>query len=146
MKINEILVEYSDDPLVGKLGDITGWNKYQKTDRPTADDDWNPDGEISKSTKAQPQSRQKKSKPVVPETEVPSKSLQRVVMNKIINDQLLMSDDKKFIQSVINSIQSGTIKPNVGANALVEILKLKNAGYTLDKKQIEIVNKYNSSL
>jgi hypothetical protein len=59
---------------------------------------------------------------------------------------LIMSEDKKFIQSVNNSIQSGTIKPNVGANALIEILKLKNAGYTLDKKQIEIVNKYNSSL
>jgi hypothetical protein len=146
MKINEILVEYNDDPLVGKLGDVTGWNKYQKTDRPTADDDWNPDGVISKSTKAQPQSSQKKSKSVVPETEVPNKSFQRIVMNKIINDQLLMSDDKKFIQSVINSIQSGTIKPNVNANSLIEILKLKNAGYTLDKKQIEIVDKYNSSL
>ena len=144
MKINEILVEYNDDPLVGKLGDITGWNKYQRTDRPTADDDWNPDRSMS--NKTQSQIRQKKSKPVVPETDVPDKSLQRIVMNKIINDKLLMADDRRFIQSVINSIQSGTIKPNVSANALVEILKLKNAGYTLDKKQIEIVDKYNSSL
>ena len=57
-----------------------------------------------------------------------------------------MSDDRKFIQSVINNIQSGAIKPNVNANALIEILKLKNSGYTLDKKQIEIISKYNSSL
>jgi len=146
MKINEILVEYNDDPLVGKLGDITGWNKYQRTDQPTADDDWNPDRPISKSTKSQSQTKQKKSKSVVPETDVPSKSLQKIVMNKIINDQLLMADDRRFIQSVINSIQSGTIKPNVNANSLIEILKAKNAGYTLDKKQIEIVDKYNSSL
>jgi len=146
MKINEIIIEYKGDSLLKKFGDWTGWNEYQTDLNPTADDDWNPDGAISKSTKAQPQSSQKKLKPAVPKTEAPSKSLQRVVMNKIINDQLLMSDDKKFIQSVINSIQSGVIKPNVNANSLIEILKAKNAGYTLDKKQIEIVDKYNSSL
>ena len=146
MRIKELFFEAGDDPLGFSLGDLTGWNKYQRTDQPTADDNWDPTRKLptDKSSKAQ-STRKKTAEPSV-QSEIPRTSDQRIVMNKIINDQLLMSDDRKFIQSVINNIQSGAIKPNVNANALIEILKLKNSGYTLDKKQIEIISKYNSSL
>ena len=77
MKINEILVEYKDDSLLKKFGDWTGWNKYQTDLDPTADDDWNPNRSISKSTKAQSQPGEKKAKPVVAKTDAPSNSLQR---------------------------------------------------------------------
>lgn len=146
MRIKELFFEAGDDPLGFSLGDLTGWNKYQRTDQPTADDNWDPDRKLPTDKSSKVQSTRKKTAEPSVQSEIPRTSDQRIVMNKIINDQLLMSDDRKFIQSVINNIQSGAIKPNVNANSLIEILKLKNSGYTLDKKQIEIISKYNSSL
>ena len=101
MRIKELFFEAGDDPLGFSLGDLTGWNKYQRTDQPTADDNWDPDRKLptAKSSKAQ-STRKKTTEPSV-QSEVPRTSDQRIVMNKIINDQLLMADDRKSLTECV---------------------------------------------
>jgi hypothetical protein len=145
MRIKDLFVEADSDPLSTSLGDLTGWNRYQKKDTATADDDWNPDRVVKPTQAAKSQPSKSQTVKTQPKVEIDSNT-QRTVLKKIIGNQLLLRDDQTKLQLLISNLQDGIIRPGVNASQLISAVKTKLAGYDLSKEQLEVIKQYSSTL
>jgi len=144
MKAKEFIFER--DSLWDKVKDVTGWSKYQNTDRPTADDDWNPFR--SKDTKQSAVSKPVKKtaiKPQISDKNIKNFEIKDVV-SRLESGQPMYADDQDRLSRLINSLKKGSITSPVDTGSLLRTLKDAQQGKSLSDEQKQILVNYKNNL
>jgi hypothetical protein len=144
MKAKEFIFER--DSLWDKVKDVTGWSKYQNTDRPTADDDWNPFR--SKDTKQSAVSKPVKKtaiKPQISDKNIKNFEIKDVV-SRLESGQPMYADDQDRLSRLINGLKKGSITSPVDTGSLLRTLKDAQQGKSLSDEQKQILVNYKNNL
>ena len=143
MKAKEFIFER--DSLWDKVKDVTGWSKYQNTDRPTADDDWNPN-RVKGAAPAVKKTQQKTvTKPAVSDKGIKDFEIKDIV-SRLQNAQPMYADDQDRLNRLINSLRKSTVSTSVDTAALLRTLKDAQQGKSLSDEQKQILVNYKNNL
>jgi hypothetical protein len=144
MKAKEFIFER--DSLWDKVKDVSGWSKYQNTDQPTADDDWNPFR--SKGTKQSAVSKPVKKTAIKPQ--ISGKNIKdfeiKDVVSRLQNGQAMYADDQDRLNRLISGLKKGSITSSVDTGSLLRTLKDAQQGKNLSDEQKQILVNYKNNL
>lgn len=144
MKAKEFIFER--DSLWDKVKDFTGWSKYQNTDTPTADDEWNP----FRSKGAKQPTVKKSVKKTVTRSQSVDQNIKdfeiKDTVSRLHNGQPMYADDQNKLNRLINGLRKGTVRTSVDTGALLQTLKDAQQGKNLSDEQKQILVNYKNNL
>ncbi len=143
MKAKEFIFER--DGLLDKLKDVTGWSKYQNTDTPTADDDWNPFGSKGNKRPARKKTVTKTVNTQTVDREIKDFEIKDTV-SRLHNQQPMYADNQDNLNKLIVGIKKGNVQPAVDKDALMQALKDAQQGKNLSDEQKKILQNYRNTL
>jgi len=144
MKAKEFIFER--DSLWSKVKDFTGWSKYQNTDAPTADDEWNP----FRSKGAKQPTANKSVKKTVTRSQPTVQGIKdfeiKDTVSRLHNGQPMYADDQDRLNRLINGLRKGTVRTSVDTNSLMRTLKDAQQGKSLSDEQKQVLVNYKNNL
>ncbi len=143
MKAKEFIFER--DGLLDKLKDVTGWSKYQKTDTPTTDDDWNPFKSQGNKSPARKKTVTKTVNTQTVDREIKDFEIKDTV-SRLSNQQPMYADNQDNLNKLIVGIKKGNVQPAVDKDALMQALKDAQQGKNLSDEQKKILQNYRNTL